>query len=79
MMAVSVETEPTFRPGNPEVLFAAPYRRSGPGQGRPWDAAGDGRFLMVREGAAAQNTDTAPDIVLVQDWFQELTERVPID
>ena len=76
MMAVSIETEPTFRPGNPEVLFAAPYRIDGPGRGRAWDVAEDGRFLMVREGAAGETT--TPHMVVVENWFQELTERVPV-
>ena len=75
MKAVSVETEPTFRPGNPEVLFAAPYR-SRPGF-REWDVAADGRFLMVREGAAEETT--TPHMVVVENWFQELTERVPVN
>ena len=76
MMTVSVETEPTFRPGNPEVLFTAPYRRDVPGRGRPWDVAEDGRFLMVREGATGETT--TPHMVVVKNWFQELTERVPV-
>ena len=32
MMAVAVETEPTLSPGNPEVLFAAPYRAGAVGR-----------------------------------------------
>ena len=76
MMTVSVETEPTFRPGNPEVLFTAPYRTDAPLRGRPWDVAADGRFLMVREGAVGETT--TPHLVVVENWFQELTERVPV-
>ena len=79
VMVVAVETEPTFSPGNPEILFSAPYRISGPGRGRPWDVAADGRFLMVRESAAGQNTEATPRIVMVQNWFQELSERVPVN
>ena len=75
MKVVSVETEPTFRPGNPEVLFAAPYR-SRPAF-RAWDVAADGRFLMVRDGAAGETTTA--HMVVVQNWFEELLERVPIN
>ena len=39
MMVVAMETEPTFSPGNPEVLFAAPYRASFPDRARPFDVA----------------------------------------
>ena len=80
MMTVSVETAPTFRPGNPEVVFAGgPHRRNAPGQGRPWDVARDGRFLMVREGAAGQGVDISSPIVLVENWVEELKGLVPID
>jgi hypothetical protein len=34
---------------------------------------------MVRKSAVGQNTDTAPHIVVVENWFAELTERVPIN
>ena len=75
MMVVAVETESAFEAGTPEFLFAAPYRSGGPLRTRPWDVAPDGRFLMVREGPVGQAAN--PHIVVVQNWFQELTERVP--
>ena len=81
MMVVAVDTEPTFSHGNPEVLFAAPYRRAAPDRTRPWDVAPDGRFLMLREGAASTtDTDEVPaQVVLVQNWFEELKRLVPVD
>ena len=75
-MAVTVETEPTFNPGNPEVLFTGQYRASAPGRGPAWDVAPDGRFLMIRPGATGQAA--APHINVVLNWHQELTERVPV-
>ena len=79
MMMVPVETEPTFSAGDPEVLFEQQYyfeQRSG----RTYDLAPDGRFLMVKEGAATNDAEgSVPQIILVQNWFQELTERVPIN
>ena len=77
-MVVAVETEPTLSPGNPEVLFAAPYRPGGGGRNRPWDVAPDGRFLMIKAGAPGQETQIAPHIVVVENWHQELTELVPV-
>ena len=76
MMVVTVETESAFDAGTPEFLFAAPYRSGGPLRTRPWDVAPDGRFLMVREGPVGQAAN--PHIVVVQNWHQELLERVPI-
>ncbi len=78
-MVVAVETDPTFSPGNPELLFAAPYRRSALLQNRPWDLGEDGRFLMIKESATGQEPQLAPQIVVVENWFQELIERVPIN
>ena len=80
MMAVSVETDPTFRAGDPEVLFEDQY--SGyRGRGlRSYDLAPDGRFLMVKEGIEANGTEgPTTQIVLVQNWFEELKRLVPTD
>ena len=79
MMVVAVETDPTFSPGNPELLFAAPYLGSALGRNRPWDLAEDGRFLMIKESATGQEPQLAPQIVVVENWFQELIERVPVN
>ena len=77
MMVVEVETEPTFNPGNPEVLFVAPYRASGFGRGRPFDVAEDGRFLMIQESNTGQEAEPGSQILVVLNWHQELLERVP--
>ena len=78
MMIVAVETEPTFSPGNPEVLFAAPYRAGAFGRARPFDLSPDGeRFLMIKE-AAPDETDVEPHIVVVENWLEELKARVPV-
>ena len=70
MMVVAVETEPTFDPGNREFLFAAPYltvEYPNPGQ-RPWDVGDDGRFLMVKASAPAQETGVPAHINVVVSW-----------
>ena len=79
MMAVSVESEPSFSAGNPEVLFDAPYLVSSAslGRTRTWDVAQDGRFLMVKENATRDGASTSSHIVVVQDWFEELKRLVP--
>ena len=79
LMVVPVETEGRFTAGTPERLFEGLYVREAPPSGSlSYDVAPDGqRFLMVK--AVGQNGDTAaPDIIWVQNWFEELKERVPV-
>ena len=79
MMAVLNETQPTFSPGTPVVLFEGPYRLSEGGNFHAFDISPDDqRFLMVREVAAAEERDRQVQLVVVQNWFQELIERVPV-
>jgi serine/threonine-protein kinase len=75
MMAVSIQTEPTFRAGRPEVLFEGSYRTTPiPAGLQYYDISPDGqRFLMIkRERELAQ-------INVVLNWFEELKRLVPID
>jgi hypothetical protein len=64
MMAVSVETEPTFSAAKPRVLFADPYVKHG------WfvpnyDVSPDGQsFLMLKR----EGKQEAAQLVLVQNW-----------
>ena len=41
-----------------------------------FDFTPDGRFLMIR-GETADRGDSAPTLVLVQNWFEELKRLVP--
>ena len=80
MMVVPVlETESTFRAGDPSVLFETQYyfARSR----RTYDLAPDGqRFLMVKEGAATDDSAApAVQIHVVLNWFEELRARVPVN
>jgi len=76
MMAVDVTTQPTFSAGKPRVLFEAQYLTSPfPLTGMAYDASPDGqRFLMVKE----TEVTSANQIVVVQNWVEELKRRVPI-
>jgi len=75
VMAVPVTTAPTFSAGTPHKLFEGPFRVDGPF--RPYDATPDGqRFLFVR--AAEQPPARVSQMVLVQNWFEELKGRVPV-
>ena len=71
MMRVPIRTEGgTFSPGNPEALFSTqPYTNF-------FDVSEDGqRFLMIRQGGTSE---TRPRINIVENWFEELKERVPV-
>ena len=76
LMAVPIETEPTFVPGNPAVVFEENY--VGYTIGRPYDIAPDGeRFLMIKQAGAGE--DSATELILVQNWFQDLERLVPTE
>ena len=71
------EEEPSFvEVASPEMLFAYSYAHSGFGF-RHHDIATDGRLLVVRYEAAANESEVQPEIVLVQNWFEELKRLVP--
>ncbi len=73
-MAVSIETQPTFAPGNPQVLFEGNY--ANPLGGRTFDVSLDReRFLMMKQ----DNSAGTAQIVIVQNWFEELERLVPTD
>ena len=78
LLAVGVQTEPTFTASNPEVLLEGRYYLEA--TGRNYDITPDGqRFLMISPPGANNDGATDPTVaVLVQNWFQELTERVPV-
>jgi hypothetical protein len=85
-MAVEAETDPTFKRGNPKVLFRGTYY-SGSLMGKvvwnPWDIHPNGKkFLMIKPPASTSATSTAavsqPKIIVVVNWFEELKQRVPV-
>jgi len=73
LLAVPVDTEPGFTAGSPEVLFEGNYLLD---QGGPnYDVSPDDeRFLMIKPVA---NASTAPKIIVVQNWFEELKRLAP--
>ena len=72
MVAVPVETEPTFAPGQPEALFPATEYRTAPNH-RQYDVTlDDERFIMIRQ----TGEDVAAGLIVVTNWFEELRERM---
>ena len=70
VMAARVETQRRLSIGVPAMLFEGGYARGAGGKG--WDVAADGRFLMMKTNPAQ------PSINVITNWFEELTERVPV-
>ena len=75
VIAVSIETDSSFSAANPEVMFDADYYL---GNGGPnYDVSPDAeRFLMIRR---AENSSARPQIIVVQNWLEELERLVPTE
>jgi eukaryotic-like serine/threonine-protein kinase len=78
MHAASVNLDPTFKPGPVASLFPnADYIGGGASaSARSYDVSHDGRrFLMIK--VKPDPVATAPSIVVVLNWFEELKRAVP--
>jgi hypothetical protein len=72
MMAVPINSGSTFSAGTPRPLFEGPYLP--PLASRTFDISRDGqRFLMIKENVAV----TPRELVVVQNWTEELKRLVP--
>jgi len=82
VIAVSVETEPTFKTGKRETLFRGNYASLGGNDPHRWDIHPDGkRFLMMKESTDDETTEetSRSTINIILNWFEELKEKVPVD
>ena len=79
MMVVSVDVDAErVRIGPPTELFRGAYVASVPGGARQYHVAPDGRFLMLKDVVGQSPGDALPpQVVLIQNWFEELRELVP--
>jgi serine/threonine protein kinase/Tol biopolymer transport system component len=76
MMAVDIATQPNFASGKPRMLFEGPYLPT-PGTFPNYGVSPDGqRFLMLKPTEQAQAAPT--QINVVQNWFEELKQKVPV-
>lgn len=81
-MVVALETAPTFKPGKPETLFRKRFVYRDSQELQTWDIHPDGkRFLMMVYSAGGLTTEenSQPGINIILNWFEELTERVPVN
>ena len=76
IMAVSVQTSPTFSAGTPTELFEGPWYSVQ--TARPYDVSQDGqKFLMISTAADEQALLRSPTMTVVVNWFEELKRLVP--
>ena len=80
LMVAPVETEPTFSARTPEPLFSVTSPQAFDFGGRQLDLVPDGDRVVVRKfwTAAQTSGDTFVGMIVVENWHQELLERVPI-
>jgi serine/threonine-protein kinase len=82
MMTVPVSVSPTFRAGTATRLFDAQSvlldgRTAGSSSVRTYDISRDGqRFLMIKNSQAQADGPSAPSIVVVQNWGEEVKATV---
>ena len=79
VMAVPVTTDPSFEAGNPRIVFEGQYARAFNSPFLEFSLSPDGeRFLMSKQPDTSTGNAPATDLVLVQNWFEELTRLVPV-
>ena len=76
MMAVEIQTRPIFSVSKPHVLFEGDYiANTASSSGALYSIAPDGRFLMAKAG---MQVETLNQINVVENWFEELKQKVPV-
>ena len=77
---MEVASGANFTVGKAAKLVEARYFSGvgGGGLGRSYDVSPDGqRFLMVKPGASVDATSVPREIIVVQNWTEELKRLVP--
>ncbi len=76
LLSASVQPWPVFLPGTPAVVMTRPQGTTS----FAYDVAPDGRFLFHAPASTAGTSQAAarPQMVVVQNWFEELKARVPV-
>ena len=70
---------PRFTAGNPQVIVEGPFATILPGiNGRMYDVSRDGRrFLLIKAVEGTEQAAPPPQVVVVQNWFEELKRLAP--
>ena len=79
MMAAPFEASDPVRIGAPTAVFQGTYFAQ-PGGVRQHHIAPDGRFLMLRDArSGVVDEQVITQVVLVQNWHEELKRLVPVN
>ena len=80
LLAVPVQTEPTFSRGTPMVVIEGDYQlAANPDRRYDIDPSGE-RFLLLKfAGGPGSDGRSLPSLTFVLDWFEELKARVPVN
>jgi hypothetical protein len=79
MMRVAItETGETITAGQPEPLFDWTFFDHAGSLHSRYDILPDGRFLLVAREDQTAVEDSPFDIIVVQNWIEELKARVPV-
>ncbi len=78
MMAVEIKTQPSLMVGKPRLLFDGNYEMNNQGNrlGPNYDVTADGQRFVMLKSSAQQTSGT--QIIVVENWFEELKQRVPV-
>jgi hypothetical protein len=72
-----VNIAPSSRSGS---IFAEDKSAHRPSwKNRPYDIAPDGRFLIIRSAQVEAGVRTATNMIVVQNWLEELKRLVPVN
>jgi serine/threonine-protein kinase len=76
IMAAPIEPGPSFRAGTPQTVVKGRYLS--PQTGRNYEVSPDGkRFLVIKDARSAEDTANPPQLVVVQNWLEELKRKLP--
>jgi serine/threonine-protein kinase len=75
LMSVPIEPGAAFKAGTPQVLFKGQYAT--PQFARQYSVSPDGRRFLLIKDATASGDVPPPQVIVVQNWFEELKRRVP--
>ena len=80
LMAVGVERAQSWAATTPATVVKEGYFTNPAGlSARMYDIAPDGeRFLMIKNPPGADQTAASANLVVVQNWFEELKRLVPV-
>jgi serine/threonine-protein kinase len=77
LMSAQIDRSTAWAASTPVVVVKSGYRQGNQFAAATYDISRDGRrFLMIKSTPPATGS-SAPTIVVVQNWFEELKQRVP--